>query len=91
MNRDFAETVALRALGWLLEQDELRDLFLGSTGAGAEQFRGEIAPELLAAVLDFLCMNDAWVTGFCDAAGYDYPIPNAARSALPGGAVPDWT
>jgi len=89
MDRDFAETVALRALDWLLGHDDLRGVFLGSTGA--VQFAGEIPPELLLAALDFLCMDDAWVIGFCEAAGYAYEVPNAARAGLPGGAVPDWT
>jgi len=89
MDRDFAETVALRALGWLLEQDELRGVFLGSTGAA--EITEEIAPELLVAVLDFLCLDDAWVIAFCESSGYDYAIPNAARAVLPGGALPDWT
>lgn len=91
MEADFGETVALRALGWLLEQDDLRGVFLGSTGAGAEDFTGPIAPELLVAVLDFICMDDAWLIAFCEAAGYEFTVPNAARAALPGGAVPDWT
>lgn len=91
MDRDFAETVALRALGWLLEEDDLRGVFLGSTGASAQDFAADIEPDLLVAVLDFLCMDDAWVVAFCDHAGYAYDVPRAAKAALPGGALPEWT
>jgi len=91
MTPDFAETVALRALDWMLSNDDLRGVFLGSTGADAGQFSQGIAPELLLAALDFLCLDDGWVVGFCDSAGYAYDIPNAARAALPGGAMPHWT
>jgi hypothetical protein len=31
------------------------------------------------------------VIAFCDAAGYPYAAPLAARAALPGGEVPHWT
>jgi len=92
MQPDFAETVALQALAWVLANDELREVFLGSTGASAAQFAGgRIAPEMLLAALDFLCMEDAWVIGFCESAGLDYQVPNAARAAFPGGETRVWT
>ncbi|SIN99179.1 DUF3572 domain-containing protein [Vannielia litorea] len=92
MNRETAETVALRALGWLAGNDELLPVFLGSTGVSEAEVRARAAdPEFLASVLDFLTMDDAWVTGFCDAAGLDYTQPMRARMALPGGDLPNWT
>jgi hypothetical protein len=87
-----AETVALQALAWLVGNDDLLPVFLGASGAGlAELAAGAGQPELQAAVLDFLLMDDAWVTAFCDAAGLRYEDPLQARMALPGGQVDHWT
>lgn len=93
MSSDAAETLALQALAWLVTNDDLLPVFLGSTGAAQEDLRARAAePEFLGSVLDFLMMNDAWVIAFCDANGatpYDYPMQ--ARAALPGGAQMHWT
>jgi hypothetical protein len=87
-----AEVVALEALAWILAQDDLRPVFLGATGIAPGDLRSRIEdPETLAAVLDFLLMDDAWVAGFCGAAGLPMTRPAEARAALPGGALPDWT
>ncbi len=92
LSSDAAETLALRALAWLVGNDELLPLFLGSTGAGEEELRARAAePAFLAAVLDFLMMDDAWVVGFCDATDTPYEHPMQARAALPGGAQVHWT
>lgn len=92
MQREHAEEVALMALAFVAGSDDLGPVFLGATGASAEDLRQRTAePDLLAAVLDFLAMNDAWVIEFCDAAGLDYALPMAARTALSGGAETHWT
>ena len=49
------------------------------------------APEVLAAVLDFLMMDDAWITAFCDGLGLPYDRVAMARAALPGGQPHHWT
>lgn len=87
-----AETLALQALTWLAGQDDLLPVFMGSTGAGADDLRQRAGePEFLAAVLDFLMMDDAWVVAFCDAGGIAYDRPMQARAMLPGGAQVHWT
>ncbi len=92
MTRGAAEVLAVQALGWLAADDELFGSFLGSTGAGVDEVRARAAdPEFLGSVLDFLLMDDAWVTGFCDAAGLRYDAPLRARAALPGGDAMHWT
>jgi hypothetical protein len=92
MSPEAAETLALEALAWLAGNDDLWPVFLGATGAAAGDLRDRAAdPAFLAAVLDFLTMDDAWVIAFCDAAGRPYDAPLAARGALPGGALPHWT
>ena len=87
-----AETLALRALAWLAGNDELLPVFLGSTGAALGDLRGRARePEFLASVLDFLLMDDAWVTGFAAAEGVRPESLAEARAALPGGGNPHWT
>ena len=92
MQQDIAEILALRALGWLAANDELLGVFLGSTGSSESDFRERASdPEFLGSVLDFLMMNDDWIVAFCDATGFSYDQPQAARQALPGGEQVNWT
>lgn len=92
MQRDSAETLALRALTWILASDELLPVFLGATGAGESDLKTRVAdPDFLGSILDFLLMDDAWVLAFCDAEGIAYSAPMEARAALPGGAEMHWT
>ncbi|MCV2868790.1 DUF3572 domain-containing protein [Defluviimonas sp. WL0002] len=87
---DFAETVALQALGWIAANDELLPVFLGSSGLRPGDMRTRAAePEVLASVMDFLLLDDAWVIAFCDSVGLGYESLRRARMALPG-AAPDW-
>ncbi len=92
MDENTAETIAIRALEWLVGHDELRPVFLGASGADEASLKAATEDrELLLAILEFLTMDDRWITEFCDWAGLDYSVPMAARSALPGGAGPHWT
>ena len=90
--QEIAETLALRVLAWLAEDDERLAGFLAATGAGPDDIaRFAAEPGFLAAVMDYLLSADALVTGFCDAEGLAYDRPLRARAALPGGADPHWT
>ena len=92
LTRESAEVLALDALTWLVANDELLPIFLGSTGTGTDELRTRASePEFLASVLDFLLMDDAWITAFCDAGDRPYDIPIRARAGLPGGAEVSWT
>lgn len=87
-----AETLALRALGWVAADDEIFGTFLSATGADAAALRVLAAdPVFLASVLDFLMQEDAWVTGFCRSAGLPFDALAQARRSLPGGGDPHWT
>jgi hypothetical protein len=96
MQREAAETFALRALAWLAGNAELLPVFLGASGATSDDLRRRAAePEFLASVLDFLRLDDAWVIGFAAASG-ERPEAAAAtlaaaRRALPGGDTAFWT
>lgn len=92
MERDSAETVGLRALGWLAANEDLLPVFLGASGASLDDLRsGAGDAAFLGSVLDFVLMDDAWVVAFCDAAGLGYEAPMRARAALPGGGEVHWT
>ena len=92
LSADAAETLALQALAWLMTQDELVPVFLGSTGASEADLRARAGEaDFLGSVLDFLLMDDAWVIAFCDSAEIPYDRVMPARAALPGGAQTHWT
>lgn len=87
-----AEILALKALTWLMSDEDLRDVFLGATGLSEHALRGNPGdPDLLASVLDFLLMDDAWIIRFCDAHALPYAHVQHARTALPGGLAVHWT
>lgn len=92
MNREQAETVALKALGWLMEEPDRMESFMSWSGAGSESLAdGARDPVFLGFVLDYLMQSDDQVVDFCDHEGLPYDIPARARAALPGGEAPHWT
>ncbi|PVA06843.1 DUF3572 domain-containing protein [Thalassorhabdomicrobium marinisediminis] len=92
MSPEHAEHIAILALGWLAEDDDLLSVFLGASGAQADGLRAQAKdPAFLASVLEFLTMDDAWVIAFCDANQLKYEDPLAARYALPGAEAVHWT
>ena len=87
-----AETLALKAVAWLVAEEDLLPVFLGSSGLSEADLRRSLGdPDLLGSVLDFLLMDDAWVMRFCDSEGLAYGRLMQARAALPGGAAVHWT
>lgn len=92
MRVDDAEIVALRALAWLAADEDLLRTFCGATGAARRDLEHAAEdPVFLAGILDFICLDDAWVTGFAAASGLSAEAPARARAALPGGDLPHWT
>ncbi len=92
MRRDDAETVALKALAWLAADEEMLKHFCAATGSAPAELRSSAADaEFLAAILDFLALDDLWVLGFAAEAGLPPETLAAARAALPGGDLPHWT
>ena len=87
-----AETLALKAVAWLVAQDDLLPVFLGSSGLSERDLKQNFSdPDLLGSVLDFILMDDAWVMRFCDSEGLAYDRLMQARASLPGGAAVHWT
>lgn len=92
MSPENAQTIALQALGWLVGNDDLCPIFLGSTGGDIEDLRTRAAdPAFQSSVLEFLTMDDAWVIAFCDAHDLKYDAPLRARYTLPGAENVNWT
>lgn len=92
MKQESAEEFALKALAWLVSDDDLLPVFMGATGVDQADLRARASDtEFLASVLDFLMMDDAWVMRFCDATATPYDSPMRARQALPGGTDVSWS
>lgn len=92
MNPEQAEKIAIDALIWLAGNDDLLPVFLGASGANADDLRAQAKnPAFLGSVLEFLTMDDAWVIAFCDQHGLKYEDPLRARYGLPGSQAVHWT
>ena len=92
MSPEAAEIIALRVLGWVVADEELCPMFLGSTGSNQDEIRERAGEaEFQASVLSFLTMDDAWVVRCCDELGLAYTDPLTAKQMLPGGADVSWT
>ncbi|MCZ0811772.1 MAG: DUF3572 domain-containing protein [Pseudomonadota bacterium] len=92
LTQESAETIALKCLVWLMGNDELLGVFMGTTGASQEALRDAVHdPDFLGSVLDFILMDDAWVLACCEAQGLATDLPMRARAALPGGEQVNWT
>ena len=84
--------IAQDALLWLTSKPEAFEGFLGVSGASPVDVReGQNDPEFLGFVLDYLLLSDEMVLDFSAHSGVEPTIPAAARAALPGGSLPNWT
>lgn len=90
--QDIAQTRALQALGWLAGQDGLLDGFLHMSGASLADLRAQAQePAFLAALLDFILQQDAWVIDCAEALGVAPQDLVDARAVLGGGDIRHWT
>ena len=92
MNSEQAETVALQALVWILEDEDITLRFLGMSGADLQALRqGADKPEVLCSVMDFILMDDSMVIKFAGSVNMSPENVAAARYSLPGGEQVHWT
>jgi hypothetical protein len=83
MTRDAAETLAFKALAWLVNSPDDLGRFLNISGAGTEELRERACdPVFLGAVLDFLLADDSLMTAFCEAESLDHKPVHVARHIL---------
>ena len=69
-SRQDAEIVALRALAWIVADDQLGPRLLATTGLEVADLRTRAAdPQVLAAVFDFLAANEPDLVACADAIG----------------------
>jgi hypothetical protein len=91
MDRNSAETTALKALGWLAAQDDLFATFLSASGASLADVRRQAGePALLTAMLAFLMQSDAWVLDFASASAIRPEAVAQALALLGGPAAMNW-
>lgn len=92
LSPELSETVALEALGWLVRNEALLPVFLGSSGASlADVKAGAGEASFQASVLDFVLMDDAWVTECAAAIDRAPEMLMRARACLPGAEQVNWT
>lgn len=80
-----AQTIALKALGYLAAEEDLLEPFLGSTGLAAGDLRaGATDSAFLAGVLDYFLQNEALLLAFAGASELAPETIVRARQSLPG-------
>ncbi len=88
MHRDAAETLAILAFSFLLEDDARRDRFLALTGVDPADLRAAVTrAEFQGAVLDYLSGDEDILAAFAAQAGIAPQEVERARAVLVG---PRW-
>jgi hypothetical protein len=82
---EMAQTIALKALGYLAADENLLEPFLGSTGLVAGDLRvGATDSAFLAGVLDYFMQNEALLLAFAASEELAPETIVQARQRLPG-------
>ena len=90
MKQEQAETLALQALSFLVEDEDRLDRFLALSGLDHNDLRDRIAdPAFLGGVLDHLLGHEPDLLDFAATADIDPTFVLRARATLPG-VNPDW-
>lgn len=90
--QEFAEALALGALGWLVGDNDRAGAFLAESGAAPGDLpRLARDPVFLGAVLDHILAEDARVLDLAAHLNLRPEDIPAARARLPGGDAPHWT
>jgi hypothetical protein len=72
MSKETAQTVALKGLAFLAEDDDRVERLFALSGLDADALRAQAdEPETLAAILDFLLGDEGLLIRFCEASGLD--------------------
>jgi len=92
MTSQEAEIYALKVTNWLISNKDLLDVFMSSTGVSEATIKSDFHDGVfLAAILDFLLLDDNWVIAACDAMKLEPEAMQTARLLLPGGERVNWT
>lgn len=83
MTPQSAEALALKALEFLANSPDNLSVFMGATGVnGSELLERAEEPAVLAAVIDFMLMNEGLLIEFCDTASIPPRDVHAALHVL---------
>jgi len=86
MIQEQAETIALQALAYLAQNQELLDRFLQASGLSLQEVRSHFQePEFLGGVLDVILKDDKILLDFCNTISISPETLIHARRGLPGG------
>ena len=92
MDREIAETRALEVLTWVLSENDLIQVFMGTTGASQNDLRSNtLSHEFLLSILDFVLMDDRWVISCSKFLNIDPSQIQLIRMSLDGGQEVTWT
>ena len=92
MNKEIAETRALEVLTWVLAEDDLIQVFMGTTGASQDDLRSNtLNHEFLISILDFVLMDDSWVISCSKFMNIDPSQIQVIKMSLDGGQEVNWT
>ena len=92
MNKEIAETRALEVLTWVLSEDDLIQVFMGTTGASQDDLRSNTSyHEFLISILDFVLMDDSWVISCSKFMNIDPSQIRIIKMSLHGGQEVNWT
>ena len=92
MTSQEAEIYALKVTNWLISNQDLLDVFMSSTGVSEATIKSDFNDVVfLAAILDFLLLDDNWVIAASDAMQLEPDAMYSARLLLPGGERVNWT
>ena len=92
MNKEIAETRALEVLTWVLSEDDLIQVFMAATGASQDDLRSNtLNHEFLISILDFVLMDDSWVSSCSKFMNIDPSQIQVIKMSLDGGQEVNWT
>lgn len=78
------EAVALRAVAFVVADEDMLARFVALTGCGGDELRARLAdPAFLGGVLDFVLADEATASAFADAEGLSPEALAAVRATLP--------
>jgi hypothetical protein len=84
-NTEYAETMALKAVQFILTNDKIKENLLTATGILPSDFQKSIKDqEFLAGILDFLLENEEYLIEFCSQFTIKPEEPAKVRQLLPG-------
>ena len=84
-SKEYAETIALKVVHFILTDDEMQQNFLNSTGISPLDFESAIKdPGFLGGVLDFLLANEDKLIEFCTENELAPEEPSRVRGLFPG-------